>query len=328
MSTAAAQSVVSEDRFARLKGFLPRSLASAHIVIVGAGSVGSQLADGLARAGVGHFTIIDPDKVEPANLSRTVYRAADVGKDKASSLAGNLKAIDTAIEVEALASKLQDTKKDLLKRVFASADLIIGAADDVVAQILLNRISQRYHKPAMFVGIYARAAGGEVALSVPGLSACFECYVGGVRTDNGVERKINYGTGRLDGEVALGSDIQHVTSGALKIGLSLLSALSGDPEAKAGAFVLPLFVTKQTVALFGMEPQFFLFPELLRGAYAQYAFQSAWLTVHRKHNCPACSGPLAEDPIDAMAVSISKDTRAGLRNQIAGKKKETANGND
>src|SRR6058998_380893 len=47
-------------------------LRKKHLVIVGAGSVGSAIAVMAARAGVGKFTLIDNDDIDAANLGRHV----------------------------------------------------------------------------------------------------------------------------------------------------------------------------------------------------------------------------------------------------------------
>ena len=51
--------------------------------IVGIGSVGSIVAETMARIGVGRVTLIDPDKVETHNLDRLLYGTlGDVGEEK------------------------------------------------------------------------------------------------------------------------------------------------------------------------------------------------------------------------------------------------------
>jgi molybdopterin/thiamine biosynthesis adenylyltransferase len=60
-----------EDVFERNRGFLETlQLFDKKILLVGCGSVGSTIASELARAGVGHFILADPDILEPANVSR------------------------------------------------------------------------------------------------------------------------------------------------------------------------------------------------------------------------------------------------------------------
>ncbi|HMP94601.1 MAG TPA: ThiF family adenylyltransferase, partial [Phnomibacter sp.] len=47
-----------------------QKLASAHVLIVGMGGVGSFAAEFIARAGVGKLTIVDGDVVDPTNRNR------------------------------------------------------------------------------------------------------------------------------------------------------------------------------------------------------------------------------------------------------------------
>ena len=46
------------------------ALLASHAAVAGCGALGSFHAAALARAGVGHLTIIDRDYVEPGNLHR------------------------------------------------------------------------------------------------------------------------------------------------------------------------------------------------------------------------------------------------------------------
>jgi len=49
-----------------------RHLLASHVALVGCGATGAAAASLLARAGVGHLTLIDRDFVEPSNLQRQV----------------------------------------------------------------------------------------------------------------------------------------------------------------------------------------------------------------------------------------------------------------
>ena len=66
------------ERYSRQVLFAPlgragqERLARAHAAIVGVGATGAATASLLARAGVGHLTLIDRDFVEPSNLQRQV----------------------------------------------------------------------------------------------------------------------------------------------------------------------------------------------------------------------------------------------------------------
>lgn len=56
------------------------------IHIIGCGSVGSTIAENLARAGVTKFTLWDFDTVEPKNIANQMFVQADIGKPKVEAL--------------------------------------------------------------------------------------------------------------------------------------------------------------------------------------------------------------------------------------------------
>lgn len=84
------------DRFAR-QILLPQwgveaqlAVADKRVLIVGCGGLGSWTAQFLARAGVGHLTVADPDVVERSNLHRQAFATSALGQPKAQVLAQDL----------------------------------------------------------------------------------------------------------------------------------------------------------------------------------------------------------------------------------------------
>jgi molybdopterin/thiamine biosynthesis adenylyltransferase len=75
---------------APIEGFDLGAYQAAHVVMVGAGGIGSQVATALVRKGIGHLTLLDDDRVELKNLTRQLYCKHDVGKYKAVRLARHL----------------------------------------------------------------------------------------------------------------------------------------------------------------------------------------------------------------------------------------------
>jgi len=61
-----------------------------HVLLLGGGSLGSPLANALARAGVGHLDIVDAQLMEPENTSRHELGLGDAGRGKAAELARRL----------------------------------------------------------------------------------------------------------------------------------------------------------------------------------------------------------------------------------------------
>ena len=73
-----------------VRGRLSEAAALSPTLIIGAGAVGSVLAEMLARAGVRDLTVIDPDLLEAGNLVRHTLPVSDVGRAKATGVADRL----------------------------------------------------------------------------------------------------------------------------------------------------------------------------------------------------------------------------------------------
>lgn len=86
------------------RGALTESLLSKSIAIIGAGALGSMVAESLARSGAGRFGIWDNDIVEPGNICRSVYSRRDLGENKARALANHLRLISPYCEVKTTGS--------------------------------------------------------------------------------------------------------------------------------------------------------------------------------------------------------------------------------
>ncbi|MBS2554752.1 hypothetical protein KGQ19_48665, partial [Catenulispora sp. NL8] len=133
--------------------------------------------------------------------------------------------------------------------------------------------------------------GGEVIVAAAG-SACFACATGGVRADlretgsGDVAARTDYGTGRLVAEPGLLADVHQVAAVAAKAALGLLHA--PDDDAAAARFAYGILKAGTTYAVFGHEPDYWIFADLMRSTPAQYAYQSLWLSVTSRDDCPVC----------------------------------------
>jgi molybdopterin/thiamine biosynthesis adenylyltransferase len=77
------------DRQDMIPGFDTAVLSRSRVLLVGAGGIGSEIATGLARKGVGTIRICDHDVVEVSNLSRQHFFEEDLHQPKALCLARN-----------------------------------------------------------------------------------------------------------------------------------------------------------------------------------------------------------------------------------------------
>lgn len=294
---------------ARLDGAVATSLRSARVLLVGLGSGGSQTAEALTRASVEHFTLIDQDQVAPENLSRSVYQLADVGKDKTEALAARLVAINPAVTVGAVTSSLDDVPDEDLAAMIRESDLVIAATDDPKAQMKLNHLAWTLGVPAVFGGVYARGQAGEVVFTVPGLDQirCYRCATANRRHGSRGDAGINYGTGQLIAEPALGADISHVVTVSVKIAIGLLELSSPDASGHSAAnLVATALGNHYQFVILSTVPDYDFFPRVFGDAAAQHGYQSVWMSVEQNPDCPTCGiAPLAADEFVTSGANLA-----------------------
>lgn len=300
---------VEEGLFARSKGLLSETLRNRTVLLNGAGSVGSYIAEQLVRSGVGSLIIIDPDTVEHANLSRTVYTASDVGRLKVDALTRRLLSISPSVRVRTIPMDLHHITREMFEEMYATADLVVCAVDDRRAQLLINHWAYHHRKPAVYVGIYAGARSGEIFYSDPPLP-CFKCatpFRDEIPEED--QRRTDYGTGdgRLVAEVAIGADIQAITAAGVRMSLSRL--VQGQQSSLA-AFVERL--GGKQFAMLAVDPDVDMVNAVMNDALAQYGYKSAWFNLSRLPECNVC-GDSADPPY--VTAHVSADA---IRDAIAG----------
>ena len=125
------------DRTARLFGAAAmRKLAASHVAVFGLGGVGSYAVEGLARSGVGRFTLVDFDEVCVTNINRQLHAMPEtVGQSKAALMAGRVRSINPAAEVRAeRCFYAADTAAQLLT---PPPDYVVDCIDNVTAKLHL-----------------------------------------------------------------------------------------------------------------------------------------------------------------------------------------------
>lgn len=131
-------------------------LARARIGVIGLGSVGSIVADALARTGFARVTLLDFDNIEERNLDRTSGATAiDVGEPKAAVAAANFRQAATATNID-----LRVFENSLLDPEGLAAaldcDVLISCVDRPWPRFVINSIAYAQLIPAIDGGIAAR----------------------------------------------------------------------------------------------------------------------------------------------------------------------------
>ncbi len=169
------------DRQVRLFGDAGQSkLAGTKIAIIGLGGVGSLLAEFLARLGVGHFILIDPERIEGTNRPRIVGAtrwdtrswftrapwpkwvrrlAEKTATSKVRIAARVIRRANKQATIEAL--KADVLHPDVATKLL-DCDYLFLAADTMRARLLINAIVHQYLIPAVQVGskvVHDKASG-------------------------------------------------------------------------------------------------------------------------------------------------------------------------
>lgn len=299
---------------ARVRGLTSEGLDDRTVLIVGCGSVGSYAAEQFARSSVGTLVLIDPDRVEATNLSRTSFEVADLDVLKTSAIRRRLLNVNPSIAVEPHPTAVGSMSEVELDALVQRSDVVFAATDDPAAQLELARHAQRHQRPGLFVGLTAGARGGEVIVTLPGQTPCYRCATPVRHQTNayaGLARDTDYGTGRMHGVTALSVDIQHVTGVAVKLCLSLL--LQPDDHAELGRFAPAILAQQMSFLTFSMSRDYWFYPGYFGSLAGQFGYQSVGLSIDGDPDCPIC-GTAPELGLGVERVAPDIDT---IREELA-----------
>lgn len=171
------------DRQARLFGDRGQDILRRQKVgIIGAGGAGSLIIEYLARLGVGHLVVADPDRIELSNIPRVVgstrrdalpwltapgrpawmrQLGAQWARRKTHVAARVARQANSRITVERITGDIAD---DSVAQRFTDCDFLFLAADSMRARLVFNALVHQYLIPGAQVGakVTADKATGEI----------------------------------------------------------------------------------------------------------------------------------------------------------------------
>lgn len=169
------------ERYSRQELFGPigiggqEKISSKHVLIVGAGALGTGSAEGLVRAGIGKLTIVDRDYVEWTNLQRQqLYSEEDAENrmPKAIAAKNRLEKINSEVDINA---HVMDVSIQEIEHIIHDVDLIIDATDNFDIRMLLNDAAQKYNIPWIY-GACVASYGISYCI-LPGQTPCLHCLL-------------------------------------------------------------------------------------------------------------------------------------------------------
>lgn len=223
--------------FSRSKGILEvGALADKRVMIVGLGSFGSQIAIELAKAGVGHFSLMDFDRVEIHNLARHTCTLNELGRLKTDAIHDAILGKNPYAQVDRFPINI-NRHLDLMASEVRRADIIICATDNNESRFNLSKTLEKEGRIGIFGRAVTRAEGGDVFVYRPG-QACYCCLIGSGWFGQADEEISNEASARRDGRIAsymsasdadavvqvgLSSDIEPICNMMVKLTLMELS---------------------------------------------------------------------------------------------------------
>lgn len=155
-----------------LSWFKKEKVKNARVLVAGAGALGNEVVKNLALFGIGQIYVVDFDRIEISNLTRSVlFREEDAYNHsyKSEIVAKRAMEINPQIKVTPIVGNLFS---EVGFGLYNSVDVIIGCLDSRIDRYLLNRLAMRAGKTWIDGSIENMT--GVVRVYTPGIS-CYEC---------------------------------------------------------------------------------------------------------------------------------------------------------
>jgi len=121
-----------------------KKILSSKVLIIGAGGLGSPVAEYLSRAGIGSLGIVDDDKVSLSNLHRqSLYNTSDIDKFKVKIAKDKINKINPNTKVTIYKVRLNNNN---FKKIINDYDYIVDGSDNFTTKFLLNDFCLKFKK--------------------------------------------------------------------------------------------------------------------------------------------------------------------------------------
>jgi molybdopterin/thiamine biosynthesis adenylyltransferase len=215
-----------------------KKILSSKVLIVGAGGLGSPVAEFLSRAGVGSIGVVDDDKVSLSNLHRqSLYNTSDIGKFKVKIAKDKIKKINPNTKVTIYKIRLNNNN---FKKIINDYDYIVDGSDNFTTKFLLNDYCLKFKK-VLVTGAISKFDGHVFTFNFKNKKApCLKCFfqeskisddllncesegilgtvagiVGTIQANEVLKKILNIGTG-LDGYIFI-LDLLHLRFRKVKL---------------------------------------------------------------------------------------------------------------
>jgi adenylyltransferase/sulfurtransferase len=152
------------------------AIKSAHMLVIGAGGIGSPVIQYLVAAGVGALTIVDDDVVSLSNLQRqTLYTTEDVGQPKAQVAAARVHALNPYVAVTPVETRVTAAQMPNLLR---GISVVIDGSDNFATRLAVADAANAARVPLVSAAIGQFQGQLGVFRGWEADKPCYRCFVG------------------------------------------------------------------------------------------------------------------------------------------------------
>lgn len=117
-----------------------------HVLVLGAGALGSPVIDQLAKAGVGRISVVDPDTLSTANIGRHLLGAEAIGHRKADFLVQRVALSNPAVLLKPYCESAQTW---IAKHTLAEVDMVLDLTGEPDVRCCLEQARQVHPRPLL-----------------------------------------------------------------------------------------------------------------------------------------------------------------------------------
>jgi adenylyltransferase/sulfurtransferase len=160
-------------------------LTRAHVLVIGAGGIGSPVIQYLAAAGIGRLTIVDDDRVDLSNLQRqTLFATDDVGRAKAEVAAASVARLNPHVAARAIVARVDaDNIASLLDE---APDVIVDGCDNFDTRLIVADAALAHRIPLVSAAVGRFEGQIGVYRGWEPDKPCYRCFVGDAPARDGL----------------------------------------------------------------------------------------------------------------------------------------------
>jgi adenylyltransferase/sulfurtransferase len=172
------------DRYARhivlreIGGGGQARLLASHVLLIGAGGIGSPAIQYLAAAGLGQITAIDDDEVALSNLQRqTLYGSGEVGAAKVAAAAEAVARLNPGVRFTGIRERIGPANAEVLLGA-ARPDVVLDGSDNFATRLSVADAAHRLHIPLVSAAVAEFEGQLGVFRGWEADKPCYRCFVG------------------------------------------------------------------------------------------------------------------------------------------------------